>query len=332
VVVSGYPSGKSLEGIERSLLYSDYLITLDNISASVLADFTTNAPYDDYNIIISTIATNYEYPFEHEDSLVYGYLPMKYITQNISSGISKITNQYRPIPTLKTQSKNAYGVVYFDRASRSGFVNKIGELSIPSYKDIDVNGVSITTNRITTSPVITINHTPPIWATHYAIAYIPYINYEYFLQYYALQFELDGGMTKIRNTAISSINTLHGKTIIEPYIWKSGDRIRILTKKDGKTLLTNVHDYEIVKTDTTFIWIAENITGDTELGTALVSTGEGFVYEIYRNRKTNKEEVYYTTPYVFPIVDGYHKGNTQDQTISQPCIITADIGDRKSVV
>lgn len=289
-----------------SVVYSSYALS---------PDYYINAPYNDYQIILQSNAIFMPAYYE------------RYSFNTISTSIQKVNNLYRPNPSFKTQSDNAIGVVYFDRASRSGFVNKIQNLYIPAYREmLDSTGTQITTNQINIGCKITINNTPPTWATHYAIAYSTASNYEYFMQYYVKSFALDGTRTKIDISTIATINTLQGKTIIEPYIYQAGDRVRILTKKDGKTILTAVHDYEIIKADVSYIWIAENITTATDIGTSVAGTKEGWVFEIYRNKKTNKEEIYYTSPYVFPIESGYHVGNTQTQTSSVPCIITAEIG------
>ena len=314
---------------QRYIGYYDKLNTLTN---ATITDFTTNAPYDDYKIYLTTIYRAKDiaqFPSYREP---YELILIDTVLQKTTSSNNFDLN--KPLKSLKTNSITDIGIVYFDKANRCGFVNKIGSLAIPAYKDLkDIDGSYITKNDIVIYPKITINSIPPSWATHYAIAYCPFVNYNYFLQYYTNQFLSETNaegqvLTKISFSYINSINAKKNKTIIEPYIYQNGDRLRVITKNDGKTLITSTAvDAEIVKANSDFVWVEGNIIDGINITNTQSQEGTGWLYEIYRPSKTNKENLYYITPYVFDCSNGYHFGNTQMQDNLLPAILSLEFGD-----
>jgi hypothetical protein len=222
---------------------------------------------------------------------------------------------YTSQKTLKTRDSLSFGIVYSDDAGRTSFVNKIGDVDVPDYYDIPEDNTTL----FVYNPTFTINNRPPSWAKYYEICCSKSNTISYFLQYYTSEsFVTDGSYSKVNiGGAISAINTLYTRTVVEPYIWEKGDRLKLLSVGMGM-LIDNI-DYEIIKADATYVWIPQyTLTIDPQVP---------LLYEIYRPQKSNKEIVYYNTGIKYPIVNGFHVGSDQNQTASLPAIITTQIGN-----
>src|SRR6185503_1871581 len=62
----------------------------------------------------------------------------------------------------------------------------------------------------------------------------------------------------------------------------------------------------------------------------LVSVGQipiGSLFEIYNPLKKQTENLYYEIGECYEITNGFHEGNTQNQTASQPAKVTLSKGD-----
>lgn len=266
---------------------------------------TDNTPvYNNNDIIFLQCGTNlFDDTVQVPDNVRY-WLNDKF-TLNFKTG----EDYYIPNKSLKTGDTISLGVVYYDRAERSSFVNKIGDFNIP----LNVDSALFVYN-----PKVIINSIPPTWATSYEIVLSRSNNISYFLQYIAGDITTDGGYSKLDVGAnIASTNTLYGRTIIEPYIWEKGDRIRLLGDVSS-SFYSSSYDYEIIKADASNVWF-NLITSPSTMGTIF--------YEIYRPAKTDKEIIYYGTGDKYAIENNYHLGLEQNQTVSQPAIIQTTIGN-----
>jgi len=112
------------------------------------------------------------------------------------------------------------------------------------------------------------------------------------------------------------------------YSFVDGDKVRFLSVVDPSTgtytYFTDSKSVDINKVDTNFAYINYDISN---LSTAVTSSLAVYV-EFWRPKQSFGNRLFYQTGLSFPIVGGYHTGNTQNQTASQGAIIELyNVGD-----
>lgn len=224
------------------------------------------------------------------------------------------------------------GLVYYDEIGKTN-----GVISYVSDNNIDNTDFGFTTsNFLTLSNVpqipyvaATINHTPPTWAKTYQwvrsnnlpISFIQYVTCDYsnpndgFL-YFCIQ------------------NLLYQKTVdtgfVPSYEFKEGDRVKILGNFSGGniTSFTDQLDFEILgtveKTMTSPNPAVDGLWLKVANPNTIPAYGKNLFIEIYTPRPITEETqtLFYEWGEEFAIYESggnrYHRGQTQDQTATQP--------------
>lgn len=231
--------------------------------------------------------------------------------------------------TFKSGATHPFGIFYFDRANRHGAVNRNEQSKIFIQEQNNIGDPhELYKNEISWS----INHVPPVWATHYTWAYPKNTSTSFSL--FATISNID--IINATNSLFICVNQLIVDTAesvkkfnIPAYTWEPGDRIRIVASRSGNTFLTipNSLDYEIIGT----LDPADDGSGDTyqknDLGDLIKDangnaikdyrqTGilvqyfnyraygvseDDTIVEIYRPKKVSDPVVYYQFGEVLPI-------------------------------
>jgi hypothetical protein len=239
---------------------------------------------------------------------------------------------------FKTGAVHPFCIYYYDEALRRGdaqvsedmkiYVPLLTELSLGSMDYRELIGWSV-------------NHTPPSWAKYWRFGYAGNTLCSYFLQYICSDItDADADFNNKTTIDITPLQTLKTTTtsgwnqypnsIIDPYVWEQGDRVRILTVAtdagNGDLLgapVSGVYDYEILRYDsTTYKLVIQATTIKATLG-----VGINTLIEIYRPLLIGEKTVYYEFGSLMSVVGGYHIGITQNQTAVLPATGTFNAGD-----
>lgn len=237
--------------------------------------------------------------------------------------------------SLKAGATHGLGLVYYDEANRSGLTNVMVEKSfyVPYFSEISIPNGS---NPNETQLKLTINHTPPSWAKRYQVVYtgnqtvanIPASEgYRGFVQ-----FKIAGVTSSSVPGAIEAdISTIIGYNDQIPedvdlgYSFSKGDRIRFIT--DAVNSSNNTYNYLNKYTDVEMLSY-DSITGKITFKKPDITVVDNQIVEIYTPRKTVDEVRYYEVGEVYDIVDGFHLGNTANQSANNSAVIDfEDFGD-----
>ncbi len=215
---------------------------------------------------------------------------------------------------LKHGAKYKYGIVYYDRGDRRGYVNnsQYSEVSIPFWVPNEIYRFL---------PLVSweINHRPPVWATHYSWVRTKNLSYNSYLQIpiqaveYVLEIKEDGTVTTTTYAAGDAlyidinIKTLdaykneYQKSILA-YSFSEGDRLRLI-KNELDDFYDQYVDFEIISYDTTTFKVrVKNITSAPEIKMDS-TTKEGPVIELYSPIKMSQESLF------FEVCESYEIGN-----------------------
>lgn len=188
--------------------------------------------------------------------------------------------------TFKSGDYHEFGILYYDRANRSGATNVSSDsiIYVPSTTEYNASMPSNIYTNYGYRNIINweINHPPPDWATHYQWVYSRNNSTNYYLQYHLMHdtgasfgltdslnsIYLDSATNCIR---IKLMKALEYYSEISPkstlsYVWQKGDRLRFIMKPyatgtywyyyqdhDSSATLTYLDkiDFEITGYDTT---------------------------------------------------------------------------------
>jgi len=248
---------------------------------------------------------------------------------------------------FKTGAYHDFGLVYYDRAIRSGAVNVSNKTTkyVPYYTEFgnldNGTGLQILTNSYFVNFDWKIKHQPPEWATNYQWVYSKNISINSYLNFSINASDYDVATNKIRigiNPNIIAMQSMFTKSIVSAYVWTKGDRIRFLANfaysgnysliKDLSTGIITYLDFEIVGYDTANdLLLIENFTNETSASPPYnfytkyginATTAQGTLVEIYSPAKKVTEKVFYEIGECFEIgnphqSNRYHKGQLQDQ-------------------
>jgi hypothetical protein len=280
----------------------------------------------------------------------------------------KLLRKNRASKSLKKGSKKVFGIQYYDRGNRSNTVQTtpemILEVPLPGQEDrssfqynIDPQGYWGSLSGYTVSSKLTINHTPPDWATHYSILVkkdeligsfmqtsVTSISYEP-SKPFLLRVQLD--KQPFSSNVDYYTSEYFGATFY--HTPAKGDKIRFITGETVKIIypfdenpsedpnariLPNPYSAEYIELDVMEYDASTNsiLVNDFDFRKLLgnASAAVGSLVEIYTPKKDVIEDVWYEIE-KFDIINNsgfrYHAGNTQNQTIDQPAIIDSDYGD-----
>lgn len=234
--------------------------------------------------------------------------------------------------SLKNGAEHGIGIVYYEGANRSGLTNISNEkqfyVSYPTERNIP-NGHYITNTELE----VTINHFAPRWATHYqfvytgnqTVEYLPADGYKGFIQTTIRDVAPSyiTGALKGKLTSLSEFNSKTPEAVGLVYGYSKGDRIRFIQDPNGNyytTLPDNYVDVEVISYDQS---TSEIVFKDPQVSIATES-----IIEIYTPKSKTEDSFYWEIGEVYEIVNGFHKGNIQDQVGSIPAkVLLEDIGD-----
>jgi hypothetical protein len=242
----------------------------------------------------------------------------RFYTPTAESTVSKYSG-------FKTGAIHPFCIYYYDEALRRGDA-QVGDgmsVYVPMVTEL---GVSTVNYRQKISWAI--GHTPPSWAKYYRFGYAGNTLCSYFIQYICSDItDADSAFnyrTSIDITPLQTLKTTEESTwnqfpnsIIDPYVWEQGDRVRIITVAtdagEGDILgapVSGVYDYEILQYDAT----SNKIIIQATTIKATLGVGINTLIEIYRPVLVGQKTVYYEFGQLLSVIGGYHMGTTQNQT------------------
>lgn len=216
---------------------------------------------------------------------------------------------------FKSGATHEFGIIYYDSPNRSGTVNisQDSKVYVPFQSERAIQDGWVDME-------MQINHTPPIWATHYQVAYTKNQNIARFL-ITAESVTVTGNKTTMVLTNLGLFQTDNPGTLLS-YDFTVGDRIRFIQNRNTLTFLTTYVDLEVSAFDSA----TNTLTFQTDSN---ITNGTGYLVEIYTPQKTITEKFYYEIGECYAIGDAglstrYHTANTQTQKPGVPAIITLE--------
>lgn len=189
-----------------------------------------------------------ELGFIYELNQPYQYLPTatSLVTPHISVNIYRM-GEISPNTGFKSGAIHPFGLVYYDRAGRSGAVNATSDSQVYVPLQTEVASTALRQNTISWQ----ITHTPPDWADYYRWVYAGNTTENYFLQTIITNIDsLDsnGYVYFEVNRLIADMADAANKFNIRPYVWEKGDRVRFLYHQVGSTYsaIAGFLDFEII--------------------------------------------------------------------------------------
>ncbi len=157
-----------------------------------------------------------------------------------------------------------------------------------------------------------LNHLPPSEAKWWRWGYAGNALCSQFVQYIVEDIQDESPWTKLDITPLQTLKTTTEGTwnqfpqsIIEPYQWQKGDRVRVITEaasaNDIGAVIDGVYDYEILKYDDTTVegeyWVYVQ-----DFDYAAISAGVQTLVEIYTPKKTDVARDFYEFGELMPII------------------------------
>ncbi len=226
---------------------------------------------------------------------------------------------------LKNGGTYGLGLVYYDRANRSGATNTgvNSELSLPFYTEDDP--------AITTAPVVgwEIKHLAPSWATHYQWVRTPNTAINSYIQWYSEFIEYldsDGNLSNPSEASVISIDITNltdeykeaNPDSVLVYDFVEGDRIRFI-KDSNNAYLSEYIDLKVMSFEVGILKI-KNQFQDIDLS-------DGALFELYSPKLDVDQDIYYEIGECFEVLEGenaqgdtihYHAGLLQNQDPLDP--------------
>lgn len=242
---------------------------------------------------------------------------------------------------LKRGTSYEFGIVYFDRANRSGAVNTIDKLKldIPFFTDkVKLGLQSLNTplvDAFSSVPVVSgyIYHKAPSWATHYAWVRTKKLTFRNYIQFISksttyktmsddVTSSNDGYTIEINiDNIVNGYNEINKGSELA-YTFTKGDRLRFIKAANGFPF-TQRFDLEILNYD-----IGTGIiTLRNEFNLPTLTSGGGDLFEIYTPVKDLENNFFFEIGEFYDIENGLHLGNEQNQTDTEPAIVKFNSGD-----
>lgn len=221
---------------------------------------------------------------------------------------------------LKNGGVYSFGIVYYDRANRSGVTNPGIELSLPFYTE--------GSETIKTAPIVSweIKNLAPDWATHYQIVRTENTSSSKYLQWYTSEVTYEDGGTSFNDAGIIVLDITNlteeyktsnpGSVLV--YDFTPGDRIRLI-RDSSETFFDDYIDLSILSFETGILRVKNDID-DLDLSS-------GVFFEIYTPKLESSQNIYYEIGECFRVLkhtddDGnvinYHEGGTGNQDPLNP--------------
>lgn len=258
---------------------------------------------------------------------------------------------------FKTGAWHPFCVYYYDDAMRRWDAQTSKE-NIDGTEAWEIDGTTVYVpmlGELSPTPLTTankwninwkINHLPPTGAKWWRWGSAGNALASKFVQYIVSDIEDENTWTRLNIAPLQTIKTTDEmgwnqfpQSVIDPYAWQKGDRVRIITEAsvgDMGAIVDGVYDFEILKYDDTTTpgeyWI---YTQDFDF--AAIGAGEDTLVEIYTPIKTESNKIFYEFGELMPIIEDslgtlvHGAGDTgtqnQDFALLQPATGTFSSGD-----
>lgn len=237
-------------------------------------------------------------------------------------------SQIQVLPSFKKEATHEFGIEYSDSKGRRSTVITNGQLK---KRAPAINGQTTTGTRGRVTATIEIYHTPPSWATHYSIMYSKNLTYDYFLYFIGEVIEETSVGTNVWSVALEDLYRFRFANQGTPiaYSFQEGDIIQFIESVGGTYVKDENPPISILREEgaTTARKLYFNYDDTVAPSKPLLTTAK-YLFEIRRPKSSVSEKLFYEVGHTYPITNGFHTGNTQNQTASLPAIITLnDVGD-----
>ena len=216
--------------------------------------------------------------------------------------------------TFKRNSRHSFSMVYYDSPNRSGVCQ------VTDTFDVTTLPFSGASQRGWVEMDISINNTPPSWATHYQILYTGNRSVSNYIQTLTQTIQTPSSSTVKIYLYLEGFNNSTNNKATNSYSWTKGDRVTFIFGLGG-VYLNDYYDTEIISsgTDGTGQYI---IISNIDLAIT-----PSMLIELYTPKLTQEQVLYWEIGEVYPITGGYHTGSSQNQTALQPAIVRVNSGD-----
>ena len=217
---------------------------------------------------------------------------------------------------LKPGGVYRYGLVYYDKANRSGLTNVTTnpELSVPFYTELESPNIK------SASGTWKIKNLPPSWATHYQWVRTKNTAIDSYLQWYSneVTYSSDGLLMYVDITNLTDEYVTANPSSNLSYSYKKGDRFRYLRNSNG-IVFNDYIDLSIVEFKTGIITV--------ETTPNLPNPSNGLMFEIYHPKLDVDEDLYYEIGECYEVksfttssghVLLYHEGESENQNPYRP--------------
>jgi len=222
---------------------------------------------------------------------------------------------------LKPGGVYRYGLVYYDKANRSGLTNVTTnpELSVPFYTELE------NPNIRSVSGTWEIKSLPPEWATHYQWVRTKDTAIDSYIQWYTdnVTYIESETLIEIDITNLTDQYVTNNPSSNLSYGYKEGDRLRLIKNSAGD-YFDEYTDLKVVKFETGIITV-ENLASAPDFR-------EGLMFEVYHPRLDVDEDLYYEVGECYEILEievgreeerytvRVHQGQDTDQSPIQPSL------------
>ena len=351
-----------------------YIITLDGTTNSHV--FTTPEVASASavcNALVTIMGVNYglyDVTTDGSNLIITGssYQPVyPNITKSLFCEVGNVLAELTKKRGFKTGANHPFCIFYYDanlrrwdaqtsKENKSGFGLEVEGTTVyvPMFNEVGPPPAD-TANRWTIAWEIF--HLPPPGAKYWKWGYAGNTLCSYFVQYIIAEIDTVGNMNLFNITPLQTIkdNELsasqwneYPQSIIDPYEWQKGDRVRFITEETNPVvggtrlgdLLDGVYDYEIVKIETQDAsapyTIDQTWIYTQSFSPSTYNIGVNTLVEIYRplKRVADTRLDYFEFGEMMNIIEDsagvmVHGGITQDQdtAISQTATGTFDSGD-----
>jgi len=266
--------------------------------------------------------------------------------------VSLTNNNWEVIYSLYSNAAYQYGIVYYDANGKTNGVNTISALKLGTNKS---NLFPDPLNQALYSyRQLTITNTPPSWAAYYQIVRTNNLTYGDKALYWVSSGAFsDKDVSVNQKYAYIRIDNIYDYNLsikategVIGYTFAQGDRVKFIKRYSstgavGQDVSASNFDYPIISLEEnpvmtgvvkegSYLKIAYP-TSDIGSGIAFDGTPDYQNYEIfiYNPALTTSanEQTYFEFGQKYPVVNGYHSGNYQNQTSSQSAILYFSDGD-----
>ena len=229
---------------------------------------------------------------------------------------------------FKTGAWHPFCIYYYDSAMRRWDAQTSKELTEEGVVAWQIDGTTVYVpmlNEVSPAPLTvankwninwTVNHLPPSGATWWRWGYAGNALASYHVQYIIEAIEDSGSLTRMDIAPLQTLKSVDPldatwnefpQSIINPYSWQKGDRVRIITEASAANnlgaVVDGVYDYEILKYEESDDSPVKYWIYIQQIGHAAVGIGEDSLIEIYTPIKTDTSRIFYEFGELMPIIE-----------------------------